>query len=94
MVHAARILKKNGKNKFYLDDGFSYFDLIKDFFGGFSIFLWIGAFVFIFAYIITYILENKYLSEYLWLGIFLAGFNVIKSFFSFHQVIFIKKLIN
>lgn len=91
--HATRLLKKNGKNKLNFFDSTSYFDLCRDFFGGFGIILWIGTFIFIFAYVITYIFENEYLTEYLWLGIFLAVFNVLNSFFSIYQVRSFKRTI-
>lgn len=83
---AAKLLKSRGKNRVEIFDTFSYIDLVKDFFGGFAIFLWIGTFTFIFVYLYTYFTSEKNLGEYLTLGLFLAVFNVLNSYFSIYQV--------
>lgn len=83
---ADKLLKSRGKNRVEIFDKFSYIDLVKDFFGGFAIFLWIGTFTFIFVYLYTYFTSEKNLGEYLTLGLFLAVFNVLNSYFSIYQV--------
>ena len=86
---AERLLKNDGKNELHFSKRYlTESSIIKNYFRGFSVVLWIGAGICFFSTLVAFITQEKLLSDYLCLGVFLIVFNLLNSSFAFYQVMF------